>query len=172
MRLPSPLWSKSPLLLLRYPALLGALAGGFFLLALAIASNPFFVSAAGSSALVTKIDDATEFGAGATLSTTAALFETRGPEDDPDLLAGYREAAGLPAASFDDAARVRLALYRAYLYLIMLAENHPRASSPEQHAWTRTHAGPALVSALDTIEDLTGTKARQRERPGRGSHDQ
>ena len=68
----------------------------------AIASNPFFVSAAGSSALVTKIDDATEFGAGATLSTTAALFETRGPEDDPHL--SYpprdrvlrRELAGIP----------------------------------------------------------------------------
>jgi putative ABC transport system permease protein len=102
VRLPSPLWSKSPLLLLRYPALFGALAGGFFLLALAIASNPFFVSAAGSSALVTKIDDATEFGAGATLSTTAALYETREPRDDPRL--SYpprdrvlrRELAGTP----------------------------------------------------------------------------
>jgi putative ABC transport system permease protein len=87
---------------LRYPALFGALAGGFFLLALASASNPFFVSAAGSSALVSEIDDATEFGAGATLSTTAALYETRGPRDDPHL--SYpprdrvlrRELAGAP----------------------------------------------------------------------------
>lgn len=121
---------------------------------------------------ITGVIDGERMFWGDPLADFASLNLLRGPEDDPDLLAGYREAAGLPAASFDDAARVRLALYRAYLYLIMLTENHPRASSPEQHAWTRTHAGPALVSALDTIEELTGTKARQRERPGRGSHDQ
>ena len=81
----NPLWSKSPLLLLRYPALFTALAAGFFLLAVAIAANPFFVSAAGSAALATEIDDATEFGAGATLTTTAGLFVRAEEGEEPEL---------------------------------------------------------------------------------------
>ncbi|WP_406636011.1 phosphotransferase [Amycolatopsis sp. WGS_07] len=45
-------------------------------------------------------------------------------ERDADFVRGYREAGG--ALVFDDAARVRLALYRCYLYLIMLVETVPR----------------------------------------------
>jgi hypothetical protein len=81
----NPLWSKAPLLLVRYPALFAALASGFLLLAVAVASNPFFVSAAGTAALATEIEDATEFGAGATLSTTAPLFMQRNGEDNSEL---------------------------------------------------------------------------------------
>jgi aminoglycoside phosphotransferase (APT) family kinase protein len=48
-------------------------------------------------------------------------------EQDEDLLAGYREAGGRlePTASL----RTRLALYRSYLYLIMLIEAGPRGFS-------------------------------------------
>ena len=89
---PNPLWTKAPFVLLRYPALFAALAGGFFLLALAIASNPFFVSAAGSAALETEIADATEYGAGATLSTSARLYEVTEPEGEPRLTYPSRDA--------------------------------------------------------------------------------
>lgn len=45
-------------------------------------------------------------------------------ERDAAFRRGYREAGG--ELVFDDAARVRLALYRCYLYLIMLVETVPR----------------------------------------------
>jgi aminoglycoside phosphotransferase (APT) family kinase protein len=46
------------------------------------------------------------------------------PEQDAALLDGYRAAGG--TISFDDAGRLRLALYRTYLYLIMWVEATPR----------------------------------------------
>jgi aminoglycoside phosphotransferase (APT) family kinase protein len=48
-------------------------------------------------------------------------------ERDADLLGGYREAGGL--LELTASARVRLALYRLYLYLIMLVEEGPRGFS-------------------------------------------
>ncbi|HEV7625191.1 MAG TPA: aminoglycoside phosphotransferase family protein [Streptomyces sp.] len=71
-------------------------------------------------------------------------------EDDPDLIAGYLATA--VGTDLDDAAaRTRLALYRCYLYLIMLVETVPRASTQETVSWTHTHAAPALRSALDDL---------------------
>ena len=69
---------------------------------------------------------------------------------DEALLAGYREAGG--QAEFDTAALVRLALYRAYLYLIMLTEVVPRGLEHEE--WRQEKVAPELVAALDEIEDL------------------
>lgn len=60
-----PLWRKAPLLLIRFPALFGAIAAAALLLALAVASGPLFVSSAASSALGEELEDATRFGAGA-----------------------------------------------------------------------------------------------------------
>ncbi|MFK4263794.1 hypothetical protein [Streptomyces milbemycinicus] len=45
-------------------------------------------------------------------------------EDDADFLSGYAAVAGPPR--FDGSVRLRLALYRASLYLIMLVEAVPR----------------------------------------------
>jgi aminoglycoside phosphotransferase (APT) family kinase protein len=45
-------------------------------------------------------------------------------EHDPDLLRGYREAGG--RLKFTESAVTRLALYRTYLYLIMIIEEKPR----------------------------------------------
>ncbi|MGP3970230.1 phosphotransferase family protein [Streptomyces sp. 6N223] len=87
------------------------------------------------------------------LAEFASLNLLGGPEDDPDLLAGYADGGGTTA--FDDAARVRLALYRAYLDLIMLIEVHPRAYGPERIAWSHREVAPHLVSALDEIAALT-----------------
>ncbi|MFE5795386.1 phosphotransferase [Streptomyces sp. NPDC056503] len=54
-------------------------------------------------------------------------------EDDPDLLAGYRSVA--PGLTLDTGARIRLALYRVYLALVMRVESVPRAYDGEFASW-------------------------------------
>ncbi|MFF2851025.1 phosphotransferase family protein [Streptomyces sp. NPDC058001] len=71
-------------------------------------------------------------------------------EDDQDFLAGYASAGG--EADFSDSVRLRLALYRVYLYLIMLVEVEPRRATPADRAWAWDRVGPHLVSALDDVE--------------------
>ncbi|WP_406336720.1 phosphotransferase family protein [Streptomyces sp. NBC_00203] len=68
---------------------------------------------------------------------------------DEDFLTGYQEEGG--QAEFDLPARQRLALYRSYLYLIMLVETVPRALGDEHVAWRREAVAPELVVALDEI---------------------
>jgi aminoglycoside phosphotransferase (APT) family kinase protein len=72
---------------------------------------------------------------------------------DEEFLAGYREAGG--RARFDTAARLRLALYRAYLYLIMLTETVPREAGEEQQRWVQETVAPELLAALDEIEEAS-----------------
>ncbi|MFF7758065.1 phosphotransferase family protein [Streptomyces griseorubiginosus] len=74
-------------------------------------------------------------------------------KQDEAFLTGYREAGG--RAEFDVPARVRLALYRAYLYLIMLTETVPRAVDVERERWVQSTVAPHLVAALDEIEALS-----------------
>ncbi|MFE7899337.1 phosphotransferase family protein [Streptomyces sp. NPDC057424] len=69
---------------------------------------------------------------------------------DEEFLAGYGEAGG--RVRFDTPARLRLALYRAYLYLIMLTETVPRGAGEEQQRWVQERVAPELVAALDEIE--------------------
>ncbi|MFF5159454.1 phosphotransferase family protein [Streptomyces sp. NPDC000348] len=71
---------------------------------------------------------------------------------DRAFLAGYEEAGGRVA--FDAAARVRLALYRAYLYLIMIVETIPRAAGDEHERWIRATVAPELEAALDDAGGL------------------
>ncbi|MEV0634856.1 aminoglycoside phosphotransferase family protein [Streptomyces sp. NPDC050619] len=71
---------------------------------------------------------------------------------DEAFLAGYREAGG--RAEFDVPARLRLALYRAYLYLIMLTETIPRGFDAGQARWVQETVAPELVAALEEIEEL------------------
>ncbi|WP_078629786.1 phosphotransferase family protein [Streptomyces sp. NRRL WC-3744] len=73
-------------------------------------------------------------------------------EKDQDFLAGYRDAGG--RISFDRSERLRLALYRACLYLIMLVETVPRAVDAERRRRTRETVAPELVAALDEIKRL------------------
>jgi len=68
-------------------------------------------------------------------------------EQDPAFLAGY--GAGGGRTDFDDAALRRIALYRCYLYLIMLVEVVPRAYQGEHLTWVREFTGPRLAAALD-----------------------
>ena len=71
---------------------------------------------------------------------------------DEAFLAGYREAGG--RAEFDTPALLRLALYRTYLYLIMLTEVVPRALDEGHQQWRQDVVAPELVAALDEIEEL------------------
>ncbi|MEU9286262.1 aminoglycoside phosphotransferase family protein [Streptomyces sp. NPDC048275] len=68
-------------------------------------------------------------------------------EQDEDFLTGYQETGG--RTEFDTPARQRLALYRSYLYLIMLVETVPRAPGAEHVAWVREAVAPELLAALD-----------------------
>ncbi|MDR6978094.1 aminoglycoside phosphotransferase (APT) family kinase protein [Streptomyces sp. 3330] len=68
---------------------------------------------------------------------------------DEPFLEGYRGAGG--RAVFDRSARLRLALYRAYLYLIMLVETVPRAYGADHDRWLREAVAPELLRALDEI---------------------
>lgn len=69
------------------------------------------------------------------------------PEADPAFLTGYAAAGG--RTDFDAAAHRRIALYRCYLYLIMLVEVVPRRTEGEHLAWVRDFTGPRLCAALD-----------------------
>jgi aminoglycoside phosphotransferase (APT) family kinase protein len=72
-------------------------------------------------------------------------------EKDEDFLAGYADGSGRPVV-FDASVRLRLALYRCYLYLIMLVETVPRRASQEDRDWAWTHVAPQLESALADVE--------------------
>jgi aminoglycoside phosphotransferase (APT) family kinase protein len=67
-------------------------------------------------------------------------------ERDPAFLRGYRSAGG--TVTFDAAARQRLALYRAYLYLIMWVEAVPRGYGPERQQWLREKVLRPLTATL------------------------
>lgn len=68
-------------------------------------------------------------------------------EDDP-LLAGYREVTPL---ELTPAAMIRLDLYRAYLYLILLIENGPRQYPEDEYARVRDQATASLSGVLDRL---------------------
>ncbi|MEU3888814.1 aminoglycoside phosphotransferase family protein [Streptomyces sp. NPDC029041] len=75
--------------------------------------------------------------------------------NDGEFLAGYREAGG--RVRFDTPARLRLALYRSYLYLIMLTETIPRRVGEEQERWVQERVAPELLAALDEIAEAAGS---------------
>ena len=68
---------------------------------------------------------------------------------DEAFLAGYREAGG--PARLDATSRVRLALYRSYLYLIMLVEAVPRGYDDPRRAWLQLRVAPVLAAELDQL---------------------
>ncbi|AQZ64508.1 unnamed protein product [[Actinomadura] parvosata subsp. kistnae] len=73
-------------------------------------------------------------------------------EDDP-LLAGYREVTPL---ELTPAAHIRLDLYRAYLYLILLIENGPRQYPEDEYAGIRDLATASLTGVLDRLARAVG----------------
>ncbi|MGW1337180.1 phosphotransferase family protein [Streptomyces rubiginosohelvolus] len=80
-------------------------------------------------------------------------------ERDRDFLAGYAEGSG-KSVEFTDALRTRYALYRSYLYLIMLVETVPRAVGPGAAHETWELVAPHLVDALDAVRLGAGISCR------------
>ncbi|AOS63056.1 phosphotransferase family protein [Actinoalloteichus hymeniacidonis] len=80
-----------------------------------------------------------------------ALFDD--VEKDEDLLTAYRDAGG--AIVFDDATRTRQALYRVYLYLIMLVETVPRATAGDALRRLEHRVGGLLVDELSWLRRQT-----------------
>ncbi|MGW0960304.1 phosphotransferase family protein [Streptomyces gelaticus] len=78
-------------------------------------------------------------------------------EKDEDFLAGYADGSGRPVV-FDASVRLRLALYRCYLYLIMLVETVPRRAPQEDRDRTWAHVAPQLESALADVESALRAK--------------
>ncbi|MFJ2033802.1 phosphotransferase family protein [Streptosporangium sp. NPDC087985] len=79
-----------------------------------------------------------------------ASFDVFGAaEQDEDLLNGYREAGG--HLEFTAGVRVRLALYRAYLYLIMLVEEGPRGFHGDLVRQQHERTTKALLEQLQTL---------------------
>jgi hypothetical protein len=64
---------------------------------------------------------------------------------DEALLAGYHGAGG--SLVFDEPVRLRLDIYRLYLYLIMWVESVPRAFDVDRVDWLRT----AVLAPIATI---------------------
>lgn len=72
---------------------------------------------------------------------------------DTAFLTGYQEVGG--EIEFTPSVRRRYALYRSYLYLIMLIEVVPRAMDDGQVAWRRDAVAPELTAALAELRDLS-----------------
>lgn len=70
-------------------------------------------------------------------------------EDDAALLAGYRDGGG--QIVFDAATRLRLSLYRCYLYLIMLVESVPRGYSKAERERLSKLIEPQLIAAANSL---------------------
>lgn len=74
---------------------------------------------------------------------------------DEAFLTGYRDAGG--RAEFDTPARLRYALYRSYLYLIMLTETVPREMGEEHLRRRQETVVPELLAALGEIDAQAST---------------
>lgn len=72
-------------------------------------------------------------------------------ERDTAFLRGYRSAGG--TVSFDRAARQRLSLYRAYLYLIMWVEAVPRGYDQRRRDWLVHRVLRPLTAAFNDSVD-------------------
>ncbi|MCG5217441.1 aminoglycoside phosphotransferase family protein [Streptosporangium sp. KLBMP 9127] len=70
-------------------------------------------------------------------------------DESDELVTGYREAGG--QLDLTPSAMARLALYRVYLYLILLVENGPRQYPEEDYAPIRERASTTLLRALDAV---------------------
>lgn len=68
---------------------------------------------------------------------------------DSAFIAGYRAAGG--HLNLDEPAAQRLAMYRCYLYLIMLVEAEPRGYTSAQRRWLADHVVPPLLAELRTL---------------------
>lgn len=85
---------------------------------------------------------------------SAALFKDI--EEEPDILRGWAEATGKPL-EFTQPMRTRQALYRAYLYLLMVTEGAPRGYSGLVHTAVRQYNLHKLRGELKRLSALAGS---------------
>jgi hypothetical protein len=69
---------------------------------------------------------------------------------DDDFLAGYTEVLG--PVTVTNSLLVRLALYRLYLYLVMLIEITPREMGGDQKLWRQTQVFDTVRRQLNYLE--------------------
>jgi Ser/Thr protein kinase RdoA (MazF antagonist) len=69
---------------------------------------------------------------------------------DEDFISGYCDVAGPMVLT--SALRARLALYRTYLYIVMLVEVTPREISGEPRQWRRTECSAIVGDQLRLLE--------------------
>ena len=79
-----PLWSKAPLVLLRYPGLFGSIAVGALLLALAASAYPLFISSSASELVAARVHDPsyTRWAVGMMYRNGALPLPGPGPDGD------------------------------------------------------------------------------------------
>ena len=75
--LPSLVWTKAPLLLVRFPAVLAAVVAAGAVLGAAAASRQLFLSSVGTASLRTELSDASPFAAGLTLTSDKPITPER-----------------------------------------------------------------------------------------------
>jgi aminoglycoside phosphotransferase (APT) family kinase protein len=75
-------------------------------------------------------------------------------EQDEAFLSGYRSTGAV--ATFDAAARQRLALYASYLYLLMWVESAPRHYDEPRCAWLQSRVVRPLADTLDAWSAQAG----------------
>jgi aminoglycoside phosphotransferase (APT) family kinase protein len=73
---------------------------------------------------------------------------------DQAFLDGYRQAGG--PVLLDANSEVRLALYRSYIYLLLMAEITPRTFTPAERQHREATVIPALATELDILRDRLG----------------
>jgi putative ABC transport system permease protein len=90
-------WRRAPLLLARSPGVLAAVAGAGFLLALAVASRPVFLSSAASAAIASDLKDGCRYEVG--LRVAAGRIRRAAEADQADVSAIPRRTALLNRAT-------------------------------------------------------------------------
>ncbi|MCT4352260.1 aminoglycoside phosphotransferase family protein [Streptomyces sp. Je 1-79] len=105
----------------------------------------------GSWSLAGLIDGERAF-FGDPLAELVGLDPLGAAEDDADLMAGYRSVT--PGLTVDTGARVRLALYRVYLALVMRVEAAPRAYGGDFASWLDTWSADRLTEQLAVLDTL------------------
>ena len=113
------------------------------------AGNVFVARSAGTARLEALIDGERAFW-GDPLAELASTALFANPAKDFDFLDGYAQAAGEPLV-LDDRARLRLTLYRTYLYLIMTVEAAPRGYSGAEAVATAVYVRKKLKRELKTL---------------------
>lgn len=149
----SPLWTRAPFALLRYPGLFAAIAGGALLLALAAAAFPLFLSASQASLLRAGIDqpNVTRYGAGISYSRTNVLLDAEGSEGEP--------LVDEMASAFDRLARDGVALAPPVGYVFGAEASVTEPSGAEPPTGPITGRLVSADGALGHVEPIAGDAA-------------